>query len=257
MFAATHKPWFIFLSEPQAYSCDAHLFTTHLPQYNFHLNGEDSYLPDLPMETLCAKGGQWCYGIETLTLMSLSSPQLLQLSSPYFWTALASISPSTSVSIYPPVAVNRSGLLLCPPYPWSSMMLCHYIQEFLYTSVVMLMSTATIPPGLKSSGISLADMVLSPNHYLTTHITILQAMVPVTASLTLLYHQLTTVTSLSQSSVNMTILLSHPHMTLLSPPSLLCLLFTNLCQCQLPPELPQPDSGSAGMTAASTNMLPH
>ena len=56
-FAATHKPWFIFLSEPQAYSCDTGLFTTHLPHYNFHLNNEDTYLPDLPMETLPAKGG--------------------------------------------------------------------------------------------------------------------------------------------------------------------------------------------------------
>ena len=52
-----HKPWFIFLSEPQAYNCDVHLHTTHLPNYNFFLNSEDLYLPDLPMETLWAKSG--------------------------------------------------------------------------------------------------------------------------------------------------------------------------------------------------------
>ena len=51
-FASIHKPWFIFLSEPQAYNCDAHLHTTQLPHYNLFLNSEDIFLPDLPVETL-------------------------------------------------------------------------------------------------------------------------------------------------------------------------------------------------------------
>ena len=82
-FASTYKPWFIFLSEPQVYNCNVHLYTNHLPHYNLHHNSDDTYLPNLPMETLRAKGGTmvlWDRDIDSnVTILPTTSSAVLPL----------------------------------------------------------------------------------------------------------------------------------------------------------------------------------
>ena len=76
-------PLLSFLSEPQAFSCNLGLFSPQLPAYKFHLNGEDLYSPDLPLETLRAKGDTmalWDSHIDLyVTVLPTTSPAVLPL----------------------------------------------------------------------------------------------------------------------------------------------------------------------------------
>ena len=100
-FSSTVNPSLIFLSEPKAFSCNIDLFMAQLSTYKYFLNGEDRYLPDLPMETIRAKGGTvalWAASLDpyiTILPSSLSSVLPLILAIPGF-------SPTAHIGVYLP-----------------------------------------------------------------------------------------------------------------------------------------------------------
>ena len=78
-FSDSARPSLIFLSKPQAFLCNIGLFMEQLPSFKFFLNGEDCHLPDLPLQTIRAKGGTMALWVLlwTLTSPSYPPPQLL------------------------------------------------------------------------------------------------------------------------------------------------------------------------------------
>ena len=80
---STAKPSLIFLSEPQDFACNINLFMAQLPMYKFFLNSKDRHLPDLPMDTLRAKGGtmaMWASHLDPyVTVLPSASSAVLPL----------------------------------------------------------------------------------------------------------------------------------------------------------------------------------
>ena len=85
-FCNQFSPSLIFISEAQSFQCNIRLYTPQLPTYKFQLNGEDSFSPDLPMDTLRAKGGTmalWKCGLDPyVTLLPTTSSTVLPTASP-------------------------------------------------------------------------------------------------------------------------------------------------------------------------------
>ena len=83
-FVKSHKPALLFLSEPQLFQCDSSLtLAPLLGPYCHHLNSEDSYYPDLALESRQAKGGTLCLWHSALdpfvTLLPTTSPAVLPI----------------------------------------------------------------------------------------------------------------------------------------------------------------------------------
>ena len=93
----------IFLSESQCCTADVHLHLNHLYQYKFPLNSEDVYNPDLPLESLRAKGGTmalWEASLDPyVSTLPTTSPAVLHL-----LLCILSFSPSIQVGLYLPMA---------------------------------------------------------------------------------------------------------------------------------------------------------
>ena len=103
-FLSTHNPLLVFLSEPQAFSCDiAQILSALSPTYSYHLNGEDSYSPDLPLTARRSFGGTlaiWHSAINPfVTLLPTSSPAILPLH-----LAIPGLASSTHIGVYLPTA---------------------------------------------------------------------------------------------------------------------------------------------------------
>ena len=83
-FVKSHQPALLFLSEPQLFQCDSSLaLEPVLGNYCHHLNSEDSYYPELALESRKAKGGTLCIWHSALdpfiTILPTTSPAVLPL----------------------------------------------------------------------------------------------------------------------------------------------------------------------------------
>ena len=100
-FCSKAKPSLVFLSEPQAFSCNVGIFMAQLPTYKFFLNGEDCYLPDLTLQSIRAKGGTmalWESSLDPhITILPSSSASVLPLI-----LDIPGFSPTAHIGIYLP-----------------------------------------------------------------------------------------------------------------------------------------------------------
>ena len=101
LFCDLHSPDLIFLSEPQVFNCDMSLFAPQLAHYKFYLNGEDRFDPDIPSDSLHAKGGTlalWKAPLDPyVTVLPSTSPAVLPL-----LLSIPGLSKSIHIGIYLP-----------------------------------------------------------------------------------------------------------------------------------------------------------
>ena len=98
------KPSFVFLSEPQVFSCDVNtLMNTFAGSYKYVLNSEDSHDPDLPLDRFRAKGGtmaMWDNNLDQLvTVLKTVSPSVLPL-----LVKIPDSAPTCHIVVYLPTA---------------------------------------------------------------------------------------------------------------------------------------------------------
>ena len=108
----SHKPALIFISEPQLFQCDCSLALAPLRgTYCHHLNSEDSFYPDLALESRSAKGGTlslWHAALDPfVTLLPTPSPAVLPL-----LLSVPGLSPSAQVCIYLPTSGQEQEFVL-------------------------------------------------------------------------------------------------------------------------------------------------
>ena len=111
LLASKFSPSLIFLSEPKAFLCDIDFFCKQLPSFKYHLNSEDVFCPDLPVETLRAKGGTmalWDSSLDPfISILDHSSSSSLPL-----LLDIPNINPSIHIGIYLPTGGHDDDWLI-------------------------------------------------------------------------------------------------------------------------------------------------
>ena len=103
-FVKSHQPALLFLSEPQLFQCDVSLaLAPVLGTYCHHLNSEDSYYPELALESRKAKGGTLCIWHSALDPFITIQPTTSCAVLPLFCPSL-DCPPSAHISVYMPTS---------------------------------------------------------------------------------------------------------------------------------------------------------